>query len=34
MTGCVTFYSMKNARIIIGVLYVMAENAHKEKEPL
>lgn len=34
MTGCVMFYSMKSARIITGVLYVMAENAHKEKEPL
>lgn len=34
MIGCVTFYSMKSDRIIIGVLYVMAENAHKEKEPL
>lgn len=34
MIGYVISYSMKSARIIIGVLYVMAENAHKEKEPL
>lgn len=34
MIGFVTFYSMKSDRIITGVLYVMAENANKEKEPL